>query len=112
MATTRPGPLFADLSGTKTLSIRWAPAVDIIDTNTDITIKAELPGVEAKDIAVSLENGVLTMKGARQTEKEIHGENYHCIERAQGAFNRSFAIPVSIDSDKVTAEFHGGLLTI
>jgi len=90
----------------------WTPAVDILETDHEITIKAELPGVEAKDVSISLDNNVLTLKGERRTEKEIRKENYHRMERACGSFHRSFAIPAFVDSENVKAEFRNGLLTI
>jgi HSP20 family protein len=90
----------------------WAPAVDILETDREITIKAELPGIEGKDVSVSLENNVLTLKGERRTEREMYTENYHRMERAYGSFCRSFSIPAFIHEESVTAEFRNGLLTI
>jgi HSP20 family protein len=90
----------------------WAPAVDILETDREIVIKAELPGVEAKDVFVSLDNNVLTLRGDRKTDKEFSKENYHRMERAFGSFYRSFAIPAFVDVDSVRAEFRNGLLTI
>jgi HSP20 family protein len=129
MALMRTNPLFAELSGVTNrlnrlfgnedlwqdeshIAAVWAPAVDIVENDNDITIKAELPGVEAKDVSISLDNNVLTLKGVRNSEKEINRENYHRMERACGAFSRSFAIPASIDGDKVTADFRNGVLSI
>jgi HSP20 family protein len=130
MAIARSNPFLAELSGMKNRlnrlfdqddfwindayagAMEWMPAVDIVETDRDITIKAELPGVEPKDVAISLENNVLTLKGQRESAKEVQKENYYRMERATGAFSRSFAIPVSIDGDKVTADFKNGLLTI
>lgn len=130
MALMRTNPLFAELSGVQNRLNRlfgrddfwegstpmgpvdWAPAVDIVESDTDIVIKAELPGIESKDVTISLENNVLTLKGERHVEKEINRENYHRMERATGSFSRSFAIPASIDGDRVTADFRNGLLTI
>jgi HSP20 family protein len=90
----------------------WAPAVDILETDREMTIKAELPGIEAKDVSVSLDNNVLTLKGERRTEREISHENYHRMERAYGSFHRSFAIPAFVDVENAKAEFRNGLLTI
>lgn len=130
MALMKSNPLFAELGGMKSRFNRlfdqddfwsndasagvmeWVPAVDIVESERDITIKAELPGVDPKAVMISLENNILSLKGHRETEKEIRKENYYRMERATGAFARAFTIPVSIDSDKVTADFKNGLLTI
>jgi HSP20 family protein len=90
----------------------WAPPVDILETDRELTIKAELPGIEAKDVSISLDNNVLTIKGERKTEKEISHENYHRMERAYGSFYRSFSIPAFVDVENAKAEFRNGLLTI
>jgi HSP20 family protein len=90
----------------------WVPAVDILETEREMIIKAELPGVEAKDVVVSLDNNVLSLKGERRTEREVTRENYHRMERAYGSFHRSFEIPAFVDPENVKAEFRNGLLTI
>jgi HSP20 family protein len=90
----------------------WNPAVDIFENENEIVIKAELPGMEAKDIEIGLENNVLTMKGERHFEKEAKEENYHRVEREYGRFSRSFSLPLAVKEDKVTAEFKNGLLRI
>src|SRR4029079_1663913 len=69
----------------------WSPAVDIFETEGEIVVKAELPGMDRKDITLHLENNVLTLKGERKFEKETKDENYHRIERSYGGFTRSFA---------------------
>ena len=90
----------------------WAPAVDIIENERGIVIKAELPGIDPKDIAVTVDNNVLTLKGERHVEKEAKKENFHRMERAYGVFARSFALPEHVDPVKVTADFKDGLLTV
>ncbi len=90
----------------------WSPAVDIFETDEEIVVKAELPGIDRKDISVSLENNVLSLKGERRFEKETRDENYHRIERAYGSFSRSFSIPGLVDSDKIHAEYKDGILKI
>ena len=90
----------------------WSPAVDIYETDNEITVKAELPGLEQKDITLSLENNVLTLKGERRFEKETKQENYHRIERSYGGFSRSFAIPATVDDDKIKADYKDGVLMI
>jgi len=90
----------------------WVPAVDILETDREMIIKAELPGVEAKDVVVSLDNNIVTLNGERKIEKEVSNENYHRLERAYGSFHRSFTIPAFVDPESVKAEFRNGLLTI
>jgi HSP20 family protein len=90
----------------------WNPAVDIFENENEIVIKAELPGMEAKDIELGLENNVLMLKGERRFEKETKEENYHRVEREYGRFSRSFALPVAVKEDKITAEFKNGLLRV
>jgi HSP20 family protein len=90
----------------------WSPAVDIYETEEEITVHAELPGVDRKDIGLNLEKNVLTLKGERRFEKETKQENYHRIERAYGGFSRSFSIPAIVDEEKIRAEYKDGILKI
>jgi HSP20 family protein len=90
----------------------WNPSVDIFENDNDVVIKAEVPGMNAKDFDVRLENNVLTIKGERHFEKETKEENYHRIEREYGNFTRSFALPTAVNGDKVTAEYKDGVLKI
>ena len=86
--------------------------MDIYETEHEIQVQAELPGVDKKDITLSLEKNVLTLKGERKFEKETKQENYHRIERAYGGFSRSFSIPASVDEEKIRAEYKDGILKI
>jgi HSP20 family protein len=90
----------------------WAPPVDIYETENDIVLKAELPGVDPKDVEVKVEDNTLYLKGERKFEKEVRNESYHRVERSYGSFARSFSLPNSISTDKVKAEFKDGLLTL
>jgi HSP20 family protein len=90
----------------------WSPAVDIYETQNEILVQAELPGVDRKDISLHLEKNVLTLKGERRFEKETKQENYHRIERAYGGFSRSFSIPATVEEDKIRAEYKDGILKI
>jgi HSP20 family protein len=92
--------------------VDWAPAVDVMETDEEFQIRAELPGVEKKDVKLSVENGVLLISGHREQEKEEKGKRYHRIERAYGNFARSFTVPEAVDAEKVTADFKNGLLTV
>jgi HSP20 family protein len=90
----------------------WAPAVDIFENENNIVLKAELPGVDPKDVEVRVEDNTLYLKGERKFEKETKEENYHRVERSYGSFARSFALPSSIDAEKVAADYKDGLLTL
>jgi HSP20 family protein len=104
---------FSPLFGETELSTRsWAPPVDIYETDNDIVLKAELPGVDPKDVEVRVEDNTLYLKGERKQEKEVKEQNYHRVERSYGSFARSFSLPNSIDASKVKAEYKDGLLTL
>jgi len=90
----------------------WNPPVDIFENENEVIVKAELPGLEAKDIDVRLGNNVLTVKGDRRFEKEAKEENYHRIEREYGSFSRAFSLPVAVNVEKVVAEYKDGVLKI
>jgi HSP20 family protein len=91
---------------------QWAPKVDISESKDAVVVKAEIPGVEQKDINVSLQDQVLTIKGEKHHEKEEKDEKYHRIERSWGAFTRAFRMPAAVAGDKVTATFKDGTLTV
>jgi len=104
---------FTPFYGEGELSTRtWAPPVDIYETENDIVLKAELPGVDSKDVEVRVEDNTLYLKGERMFEKEVKSESYHRVERSYGTFARSFSLPNSISTDKVKAEFKDGLLIL
>ena len=90
----------------------WNPLVDIFENDNEVVVKAELPGMNAKDIEVRLENNVLMLKGERRFEKETNEENYHRVEREYGTFSRAFALPAAVNGDKVNAEYKDGILKI
>lgn len=92
--------------------VEWIPVVDVMETDEEFQIRAELPGVEKKDVKLSVENGVLLIAGHREQEKEEKGKRYHKIERAYGSFARSFTMPDTVDDQKVAAEFKNGVLTV
>jgi HSP20 family protein len=94
------------------LSWGMTPAVDIVEKENAYEISAELPGMDEKDIEVKLANGVLTIKGERQEEKEEKRRDYYLRERRLGSFERRFRAPEGVDSDKISATFKKGLLTI
>jgi HSP20 family protein len=90
----------------------WAPAVDILETENDLVLKADVPGVELKDIDIQIENGTLTLKGERKFEKEEQKKGYHRLERSYGSFVRYFTLPDTVDAEKVHADFSSGVLTV
>jgi HSP20 family protein len=90
----------------------WNPSVDIFENDHEVVLKAELPGMEVKDIEVRLENNVLMLKGERRFEKEAKEENYHRVEREYGVFSRSFSLPAAVNGDKVAAEYKDGILKV
>ncbi|HTB19141.1 MAG TPA: Hsp20/alpha crystallin family protein [Bryobacteraceae bacterium] len=90
----------------------WAPAVDILETENEIVLKADVPGVELKDIDIQLENGTLTVKGARKMENEEKNKGFHRMERSYGSFVRVFTVPETVDAEQVKAGYEAGVLTI
>jgi HSP20 family protein len=88
------------------------PGLDVRENATTITIAAELPGVEEKDVSVTLANGVLTIKGEKKQDKEEREENFYLSERSYGSFERSLRLPETIDEAKVDAKFDKGVLKI
>jgi len=90
----------------------WTPDVDIYETENELVLKADLPDVKLEDIDVRVENQVLTLKGERRFEKEETNKGYHRIERSYGLFTRSFAIPPTVEADKVSAGYKNGVLTV
>jgi HSP20 family protein len=90
----------------------WAPAVDIYEHEGNIVLKAEVPGVDPKDVDVRIENNTLTLRGERKWDNEVNQDSYHRVERSYGAFTRSFTLPTVVDQDKIKAEFKDGLLRV
>jgi HSP20 family protein len=90
----------------------WAPQLDLSETKDALVVKAEVPGMDPKDIQISLQEQLLTIKGEKKQEKEEKDERYHRIERSYGAFTRAVRLPVAVDAEKATASFKNGLLTV
>jgi len=93
----------------------FTPAVDMVDHGNEILLRADLPGLEQKNIEVSVENGMLTIRGTREEQHEEgkKGEaDYYCCERWSGSFVRSMALPPGIDTDKIQATFRNGVLEV
>lgn len=90
----------------------WVPAVDIYETDDNVVLTAELPGVDPKDVDVRIEGNMLYLKGERKLDSNIKEDQYYRLERIYGPFSRSFTLPASVDPDKVTAEYNHGVLTL
>src|ERR1700729_4011675 len=106
--------LFRDLNegeGTQTTA-SFIPAVDVYEDEKKIVLKLEVPGIEEKDLDVSVEKNTLTVKGERKLEKEEKEENFHRIERRYGSFYRAFTVPSTVDTENVDASYNAGVLKL
>ena len=90
----------------------WSPKLDFSETKEAFVMKGEIPGVEPKEIEVSLEGQMLTIKGEKRQEKEEKDEQHYRMERSYGSFVRSVQLPAAVDGSKVTAAFKNGVLTV
>ncbi len=94
------------------LPAQWAPALDVLQEDGDIVVRAELPGVRLEDVDITLQNGVLTISGERKAEEEREGSGYYVRERRYGSFRRSMALPEGVDESKIHARFTDGVLEV
>jgi len=112
----RMNRLFQETASTGETSLTnsgaFIPPVDVYEDEHSLRLKLEVPGIDEKDLDVRIENNVLTVKGERKFEKEEKEENFHRIERRYGSFVRSFTLPNTIDSEKVSAEYKNGVLAL
>lgn len=90
----------------------WVPAIEMFDKGDKYVIKAELPGMEEKDVEVSLRNDVLTIRGEKKAENEVKQEDYYFSERAYGSFLRRLSLPSNVDAKKIEADFENGVLEV
>jgi len=95
-----------------TLPAQWAPALDVLQEDGDIVVRAELPGVKLEDVDITLHNGVLTISGERGAEEQREGAGYYVRERRYGSFRRSMALPEGVDESKIHARFEDGVLEV
>ena len=93
-------------------NLSWSPRLDVSETDKALEIVADLPGMEKKDINVSLDGDLLTIKGEKKEVKEKKDKHYHSIERRSGSFYRALRLPVAVESDKIDATFKEGVLTL
>ena len=90
----------------------WLPPIDLAETNDKVVVKAEIPGIDPKEIDISIQGDTLSVKGEKKEEKEEKGGNYYRMERRYGSFSRSIDLPSSVDTNKVSAEYKNGVLEI
>jgi len=91
---------------------KWSPAVNVLEKNDAIEITVDLPGLRAEDVEVTVEDGVLTLRGERTFEEASEGETYHRVERSYGHFERTFNLPDTVDADKIEARFKDGEMLV
>jgi HSP20 family protein len=107
--------LFNDFPFTRWNAARrenWMPAVDVLEKDGNLILRAEVPGMNQKDIDLKLEGNVLTMKGEKKSSAEENDDNYRRIESCYGSFTRSFTLPETVEHDKIRADYKDGILTI
>lgn len=90
----------------------WVPAINILEKDDSMQITADLPGLNPEDVEVTVEQGVLNIRGERKFEEAAEGETFHRVERLYGVFERSFTLPNSIDTDKIEAKFNNGVMVL
>jgi HSP20 family protein len=90
----------------------WMPALDMFDRENELVLRADLPGLEQKDVEVRVESGVLTIRGERRAEEETKEDDYYCCERWAGSFARSVSLPPGVDVDNIEATFRNGVLEV
>jgi HSP20 family protein len=90
----------------------WFPACDVFEDKDAVKLLAELPGVRPEDVKLSVENNLLTIQGEKQHQSGDRGGRVHSFERSYGRFERSFALPSTIDPDRISASFEHGILTV
>jgi len=106
------GPESADMPSLVNADIAWRPAADISETEKEYRVKAQLPGVDKKDVNISFDRGILKIEGERKVEKSSEKEEMRRTESFYGKYSRSFALPEGIDEKKVSAQSKDGVLTI
>jgi HSP20 family protein len=98
--------------GSRSGARRWTPAMDLVETADEFVLRADLPGLSEKDIAIELEGNVLTVSGERETEHEDDEGGYYRLERASGAFSRSLTLPEGVAPEGIAASFDRGVLKV
>ncbi len=101
-----------DLAIPSDITGEWIPAFDIMENEKEYVVEAELPGIDVKDLEVTISDGLLTVKGEKKREREHKDENFYRVERSFGSFHRSFRIPDKIQTDKIDATYKNGILRL
>ncbi len=91
---------------------QWMPTIDLSETDDHVIVRAEVPGMDKKDIHISMSDGLLTIQGEKKQEKEEKKENYRFVERRYGSFSRSLRVPSGVDADKIEASYKDGVLKV
>jgi HSP20 family protein len=91
---------------------RWIPAMDLVETENDFVLRADLPGLSEQDVNIELEDNVLTISGERKAEHEERKEGYYRVERSSGSFRRSLTLPDGVEPESVSAKFDRGVLEV
>jgi HSP20 family protein len=91
---------------------RWVPSMDLVETDGELVLRADLPGMAKDDVELEIKDGVLTVSGERKAEHEEKSEGYYRVERAFGRFSRSLTVPDGIDAEAITADFDNGVLEV
>jgi HSP20 family protein len=91
---------------------RWVPAMDLVETDEQLVLRADLPGMSRDDVGIEIKDGVLTVSGERKADEEQRSEGFYRVERAVGTFSRSMTLPDGIDAEAVSAEFADGVLEV
>ena len=103
---------FGTRAGNGAARRRWVPAIDLVEEDEHLVLRADLPGLSEEDVNVEVKDGVLTVSGERRAEEKTEEKGYHRIERSYGSFSRSLSIPEGIDPEQVSAEFDNGVLEV
>ncbi len=91
---------------------RWIPAMDLVETDQDFVLRADLPGLDEGDVNIELDDNILTVSGERKSEHEQRKEGYYRVERASGSFSRSLTLPEGVDPERIKASFDRGVLEV
>lgn len=105
-------PAFSNLRQNLPTAQVITPALDVKETEKELVVKADLPGIDEKDVQLTLQDGVLSIRGEKKSERKDERENYHLVERSYGSFQRAIRLPDTVDEDKVEARFDKGVLTV
>lgn len=104
--------MFEDFSGNTSLTGNFSPAVDVYEKDNQVVVETPLPGIDAQNLKISIENDVLSIEGSSEKKSEIDEKNYYRKEVRYGSFHRAVALPCSVDGDKADADYKDGMLRV